>query len=344
MSERRPLLQRTKEKSSEFGNTNVAQRFEDVMDAVERLGAKFSKVSLGDEHVRSRSASSNTPLGSDERLPEHPVHTVKTKKYDLGVLFLHGYTSPGPSAAFWRRIFRSLSIRAYVETPTAPSGDARRDPFNEEGEPSWFRYSTDFTELSPRLVDEPNIEDVRRVVHGELLETVSRIRGVIGDRAPLLVMGESQGGVMASYLFATTLGPQLSPSQRRSCRIDGLGLLRSAPGPRAWLEAQRTERGLRTDAPTQNEAPDLMGKVVAITLAADDDVFDVPLVLWSASPLLVRHRCVGEVGALLRQKEELKPCISIKVLKGVTHYDGDEAIYREHAKHILRHRFVVAGL
>lgn len=151
------------------------------------------------------------------------------------VLFLHGYRSPGFPCAQELRSFLD-SIGADLWYATAPPG--RVDPFNEEGEPSWFRYETDHTTSLPTAFDRPNMIDVTE----NLTQPVVVVDGPGAPRGKqslmailaarnrrVLLCGESQGAVMAALLAS---------EHARRCRdrpLAGVFLLRGAPDPYTWL-------------------------------------------------------------------------------------------------------------
>jgi hypothetical protein len=214
----------------------------------------------------------------------------------LLVLFLHGYMSPrSPGPEVLTGVLEPMGVDLWYAT--APHGLV--DDFNDYGEASWFKYSSDNTAALPIAFDRPNMPDVDAVLHEDLVD----IQGPGAPPAPtslltavklansgnwsVLLCGESQGGLMAALLAAAC--------EKKKLRLGGVFMLRSAPDPFTWSNTwpSAAPRAFNQTCP--------WGAYVGET----DDVFPEAFVRYALSPVKAR----------------------IVVATALDHYDGSTSVY-----------------
>lgn len=238
-------------------------------------------------------------------------------------VFLHGYTTPYPGVGVWDRLFAAAgSAPVQVHAPVALGGVSRRDPFNATGRPSWFRYSTDHSQLVPPQFDRPDFADVAQSLHGRgtkagesLWQVLERAVDAAGSAGRVALAGESQGGVMAAFLGIEW--NRVNPD----AQLGALGFIRTALDPQTW---QPRPPGVPVvDDPTQAVRPPRYDTQFQVVLGSDDLTFRPWFSLASLGPLLDSNPVGGGNADLV-------------VLDGVGHADHDRAVYRAYVDLLLR--------
>ena len=251
------------------------------------------------------------------------------------VIFLHGYTTPAePSRDTLQRAFASVAIHPELITPQAPSGDSRRDPFNPEGAPSWFRYSTDHGAAVPQRLDDADLTDVYEVMYSswpdsdveqqslwELLTTASSHDGA----SSVALVGESQGGVMAALL-----GIEWN-RQHPSDQLGWLGLVRTAPDRHTWQPRPENSDRTFTFASTWSLLPPRYVTRFSVILGADDVTYRTSTSIAALGPLLVNNP-IRTPGIGIHQSA--RGNVDLRIIPDVTHDSHEQLVFNTLAESI----------
>jgi len=236
------------------------------------------------------------------------------------VVFLHGYCTPGaPSDRELEHAAIRAGVQVTVISPVAPSGPERVDPFNPTGQPSWFRYSTDLTATVPQRPDDPHATDVHDMLYAQG-GLVSLLQDVVAERGSdsVIVVGESQGGVMAGFLALAWA--HLHPDSA----LRAIGLVRTAVHPWTWQDLSQVGPG-RSWPTGEGAIPPPMTSRIAIVLGENDAVFRPYASLYAVGPLLETNPAMPP--GLIGMPTAASGRVRVRVLPGVDHDGATEQVF-----------------